>query len=226
MFPFVLAAMMSFANGASASLLFNGDFELGNTGFLSQYTYAYSPTGAEGHYVVAANTRALHPGATEYGDHSSGTGQMLSANGATAGNRYVWSQEVSLVGGKTYQFSGWATSWGHFGDGIDVDPARLALFVDDTRVDKEFVVEKTNGRWTMFQFEFESGLATNVNLKLFNLNTAGAPNDFSIDDLSLRLKAEPFQVPEPSSFALIALAFASIGTVLRRNSALYQKSKS
>lgn len=216
LYSLLLAAGLALSTNTNASLLVNGDFELGNTGFASQYSYAPSPTGAEGYYVVSADTRALHPGATIYGDHTTGSGNMLTANGATTPNLYVWSQEVSVISGTDYLFSGWATSWGHFGDGIDVNPARLALLANDRRIGDEFVVERVNGNWTRFEFGFNSGSDTNIVLRLFDTNTAGAPNDFSLDDLSLDLRVAPSQIPEPSSLALIGLALAGIGAARRQ----------
>jgi hypothetical protein len=86
----------------SANLITNGDFEEGNTGFISQYTHV-AGTGSTalwnaGTYTISTNPALYHrdwfPG---FGDHTFGTGKMMIANGATFAPLYVWLQNVPLL---------------------------------------------------------------------------------------------------------------------------------
>jgi hypothetical protein len=76
------------------NLLVNGSFEAGNTGFTGDYTFASTGSGS-GHYDIVRNPRDSHGGAASFGDHTSGTGLMLVANGASDTNRAFWRQTVS-----------------------------------------------------------------------------------------------------------------------------------
>src|SRR5262249_9477766 len=92
------------------NLLLNGDFEAGNTGFTSDYTYSPGDISPEGTYNIVRNPHDSHPGGASFGDHTSGTGLMLAANGASNTNLVVWRQSVAVVPNTTYEFSGWGAS--------------------------------------------------------------------------------------------------------------------
>ena len=190
---------------AQANLVTNGDFSLGNIGFSSQYRYVDTGNPSEGVYTIATDPRALHSGATGYGDHTSGTGNMMVANGATGANVTVWEQTVVVTADTDYVLSGWAASWGNYGDGIDTSPARLQLFANGSQVGSEFTVEETNGVWSQFYVSLNTGSVTSLTLTIIDANQAYAPNDFSLDDISLSIAPDPISVPEPGTLALYAL---------------------
>ncbi|HXR51092.1 MAG TPA: hypothetical protein VN762_03055, partial [Steroidobacteraceae bacterium] len=85
-----LAAISLLATAASASpvnLVTNGDFEAGNSGFTSAYAYALPPNlggsnTVEGQYTVASNPYPWNGLFISSGDHTSGQGLMMVANGA------------------------------------------------------------------------------------------------------------------------------------------------
>src|SRR5690242_43828 len=66
------------ALGTMTSPILNGDFESGNTGFTSGYTYA---TVDQGTYFVSANPHSTYPSSLSFGDHTTGSGNMLTADG-------------------------------------------------------------------------------------------------------------------------------------------------
>lgn len=76
-----LAIIVLFSRYADANLITNSDFSLGNTEFSSGYTYDTSNVTWEGVYTVGANPQLYHRGATSFGDHTTGSGMMLIANG-------------------------------------------------------------------------------------------------------------------------------------------------
>ena len=67
------------------SLVANGDFSAGNTGFTSSYTYVTGPGSLvpEGVYTITTDPHLEHPGAVSFGDHTTGTGEMMAVNGAS-----------------------------------------------------------------------------------------------------------------------------------------------
>jgi len=70
------------------NLLVNGDFSLGNTGFTSDYVFT-SDTQPSGTYCIDTDPHNCDPAGASYGDHTSGTGLMLNANGAVTPNQTV-----------------------------------------------------------------------------------------------------------------------------------------
>ncbi len=90
---------------AADNLITNSDFEGGNTGFDTEYTYldpANTGTwtlGPEGMYTVSTNPNLYHSAWASFGDHTTGTGKMMIVNGAIDSEpKVLWSQDVSLEG--------------------------------------------------------------------------------------------------------------------------------
>src|SRR5688500_7721593 len=78
----------------TGNLIYNGDFELGNKGFLMDYTFSPGDIRREGTYDLSTDPRRSHEAAASYGDHTSGAGLMMVVNGATKPDQVVWSQTV------------------------------------------------------------------------------------------------------------------------------------
>ena len=68
-------------------LIPNGDFELGNSGFASAYSFSPGDISSAKTYDVLADPQAAYGGATSYGDHTSGQGLMMAVNGALDARR-------------------------------------------------------------------------------------------------------------------------------------------
>lgn len=214
--PTIAATALLFSSpAAQANLITNGDFSGGNSGFASQYRYSSGST-AETTYFVGSNPRDLHPDAASFGDHTTGNGLMLIANGATNSNTFVWEQSIALVANANYLFSGWAASWGNFGDALDPSPSQIALFIDGVSAGTAFLVPASNGAWSEFQFFFNTGSKTNITFSLLSNNLNPVGNDFVLDDLSLN---SPQQVPEPALLALLGLALSGLAVSRRKRPA-------
>ena len=67
------------------NLIPNGNFNLGNTGFTSQYFYTSNNT-TEGEYYVGTNPSAWYFAHYACGDHTTGNGNMLLVNGSPLAN--------------------------------------------------------------------------------------------------------------------------------------------
>ena len=63
------------------NLIYNGDFELGNTGFFSQYIYNNTSLWDEGTYMVGPNPQTYHSHFSSCPDHTTGTGNHMIING-------------------------------------------------------------------------------------------------------------------------------------------------
>lgn len=104
----VVLALLSGPNGLAAdNLLVHGDFEFGSTGFTSAYTPVRLDSG-EGVFEVLKDPSQRHFLGASFGDHTSGTGSMFAANGATDASLVLWRQTVAVATNSAYEFSGWA----------------------------------------------------------------------------------------------------------------------
>src|SRR6188508_2117578 len=101
-----LAAISLLATAASASpvnLVTNGDFEAGNSGFTSAYTNSGSNS-IEGQYAVLSNPYPWNGLFISSGDHTSGHGLMMVANGAPNAGQLVWQSNSIAVASSTNYF--------------------------------------------------------------------------------------------------------------------------
>jgi hypothetical protein len=97
----MMVATPALGNGFT-NLIFNGDFEAGNTGFTSEYTYVVGtgPTALQppSVYSIGLDPSLYHSAWTSFGDHTTGTGNMMIVNGTSNGTpgALVWGQTVEL----------------------------------------------------------------------------------------------------------------------------------
>lgn len=188
--------MLGSTQPAAAELIVNGNFELGNVGFTSEYRYA--PGGLilqEGTYDVVTDPRLVHPEASSYRDHTTGAGLMMMVNGSPNPNLLVWSQTVAVTPDTLYDFSLWISSW------HQNNPARLEFLFNDVLIGT-FAASSTTGVWQPFASTWDSGGSTSLTISIFDRNTALSGNDFALDDISL--VAQP--IPEPGTMMLLSLA--------------------
>ena len=162
----------------AAGCLSNGDFESGNTGFSSDYTYAPgSSLLPEGAYAVVNDPKSVHPFATSFGDRTTGSGLMLVANGAASPGLAVWSQSVSVNPSTDYTFTGWVASW------TSAALATLEIRVNGTTVGT-VTAPSTSGIWEQFTVSWNSGVSNSADIEIVDTNLALDGNDFALDDLS------------------------------------------
>ncbi len=196
---------------APSNLLINGDFSLGNTGFTSQYVYS-TDLEPEGNYVVGNNPQNYNSGGASFGDHTTGTGLMLIANGAPTPNTVVWQETVSVSTATDYVFTGWAASWGELGNGIDPSPAQLEFFVNGVQIGSEFTLIAQDGQWSQFSASWNSGTSASATITIVDMNTTPVGNDFALDDLA-------FSQSEAATAAVVVatqpLATVTTGSGLR-----------
>ena len=162
------------------NLIQNGSFDLGNSGFTSNYTYSPGNGFSEGTYNVGSNVAAWHSGLAACNDHGTGTGngQMLMVNGSAEAGAIVWSQSVSVQPNTNYVFSAWLAALGQS------NPAQLQFFINGLPMGNSLVASGSNCQWLEFYTTWNSGQWTQVEISIVNQNTQTAGNDFALDDIS------------------------------------------
>jgi hypothetical protein len=190
---FAIALVLVSSQPARADLILNGDFHLGNTGFKSDYSYVPGNIIDLQTYDIVTDPIKASQYATSFGDHTSGTGQMLAANGSSTAGKVVWSQSLSVSQNTSYKFSAWLASW------YPLSPAELDFQFNGKSIGTLTAFESA-GIWKQFSATWNSGVDSSAFVSIVNLNTDFSGNDFALDDISL------VSVPEPSSLAFVILS--------------------
>lgn len=213
----VAVAMLGVTCLAYANLLTNGDFESGNSGFASGYTYSPGDITPAGVYDVLNDPSSAHPSAASFGDHTTGSGLMMAINGATNSSTDVWTQTVAVTPNTVYVFSGWVATW--YTDGFAGDLASLDLIIWTSDYGTQSIgthqAPGTAGVWDQFSATWNSGTATSASVEIYDPNNNFAGNDFALDDLSFVV------IPEPSTMVLLGsgLLLGLLGGYRRRQRA-------
>jgi hypothetical protein len=209
------AAVSSFAMASAAqaaNLVANGDFEGGNTGFGSDYTYVSGPGSAIPPAVYALDTSPanVHPSWANFGDHTTGSGLMMIVNGSLNTGDTVWSQGgLTVAANTTYYFSTWVAS------SYPDSPAMLDFSINGVKIGGTFTAGGAPGQWGQFFAAWDSGANTTANISLVNQNGAYGGNDFALDDISFGVGHPGDGVPEPATWAMMLVGFAGMGATLR-----------
>jgi len=167
------------------SVITNGDFSAGNSGFTTEYLYGPNTSGGpwgdlsdEGTYTVVTNPNLGHTNFANCDDHTSGFGNMLVVNGAATLNQEVWCQTITIQENTTYQFSTWITS-------VELgNPAELQFSINGTLLGSTFTAPSGTCTWEQFFQTWESDNNTSVEICIVNQNVSVGGNDFALDDIS------------------------------------------
>ena len=181
------------------NLVYNGDFSLGDIGFITGYTLFTPGTFAQGTYGIVLNPRELNagpPGFSICPDNTQGSGprKMFVADGATATPLTLvykpffsppffqpGSPDVAIVlPNKSYTFSFFFTNV------VNSSTAELEVIINGVRVGSIATAPLTSCTWVERSFIWNSGSSTTATISIFNTNTEGGGNDFAIDDVKFR----------------------------------------
>jgi len=114
----------------------------------------------------------------------------MVVNGSAVATDYFWSQNMDVVAGEEYTFSGWAANLT-----LAPNPV-IQLNVGNINKGSFSVGANSNPPvWEQFSFTWTAATTETVSLTLHDTQTAADGNDFAIDDLGM--------VPEPASALLI-----------------------
>lgn len=178
-FCLAAVALMVPAGTACGGLIVNGDFELGNVGFTTQYTYT-TDLSAPRTIVVGIDPQRYNPRAASYGDRTSGFGRMLIANGAEDTDVTAWEQTVSVTPNTQYVFSYWLSNW----TDNDIRLAQIKCLINDVQAGIGWAPAAT-GEWTFVFHRWNSGSNSQATIRLVNRIRAEVSNDFAIDDIDM-----------------------------------------
>lgn len=174
------------------NLIVNGDFSSGNSGFTTGYNYSSSlssggESAGEGNYYVTKDPNNTHSGFSSFGDHTTGSGNMMVINGSGVAGKTMWQETVSVTAGRNWTFSLWMAS------AVSGTPAVLQVYINNTLQGTTFTAPSTAGTWQQFSLNWTSTGTNSATIRLVDSNTAAGGNDFAIDDIRL--------VPEASTYA-------------------------
>jgi len=175
---------------SNQNLIFNGDFELGNVGFTSDYTYISDVTGIQDElypdslYTIIDDPNLVNDAWPICMDHTSGAGVNMMlinvANGNPA-NDTAWCQVITILPDKYYSFTCWIASM----DSI-APPVLFASFNG-----QNFPLNAPDSTLCSWQENFPtawySDTATMVEICIINMdNWQGQDGtDYALDDISL-----------------------------------------
>ena len=159
------------------NLISNGNFESGNTGFSSNYTYTTGSLIPEGYYAVDVNPKTHHNSFSACTDHTSGSGKMLIVNGNTTANSKIWGQTITVKLNKDYAFYAYVTPV------TGSNPPILQFSINGKILGTPYQSPSTTCTWNKFYAIWNSGSSTTANISIVNQNVIANGNDFAIDDI-------------------------------------------
>jgi hypothetical protein len=189
----------------SQNLVTNGDFESGNTGFTSQYSFNPNPTAGfyNGEYTIASSSATAFPQGFQSTQFNALGSLALFADGAT-NNAVVYSTTVlGLTPFQSYTFSFEAAN-------ASANPAEAAVLQVLNGAVPLTAFTAPIGAYGMFSTTIVA-TGTTATISIRDLNTSSAGNDFSIDNVSLvdpRAVAVPGPVAGAGLVPLLGLAGA------------------
>ncbi|MES2850026.1 MAG: LamG-like jellyroll fold domain-containing protein, partial [Bacteroidota bacterium] len=167
--------------GEENNLVTNGNFNVGSTGFSSDYTVGTTPL-SSAEYVVATSTLNAGPSAATCNDHTTGTGNMLVVRNDFSVDTEVWGQTVNISPNTTYTFSAWFQSL------FTTSNVQLQLSINGNIVADSIALSNTTCAWQKNSVIWNSGNNTTAVVAIMNkANTSGSDDYFAIDDINLSL---------------------------------------
>lgn len=169
----------------ATNLVINGDFSMGDFGFVTDYVN-YLPgtvpaTGVQGAYGVVTNPRNWFTPFSNCADHTTSSGNMLVADGSTTGTARVWYSPapITVIPGKNYTFSYFLTAV------VNGGPAKLEVLINNVPIGPVATAPSSPCVWDEHSYVWNSGTNTTAIISIIDREAFGN-NDFAIDDLYLR----------------------------------------
>jgi len=171
---------MLFASSAAVAqtnLITNPGFEDGNTGFTSDYFYNVNMYNVL-NYVIGTSPRDYHSAWLDFGDHTTGSGNMMIVNAAQTEGEVVWGQTVAVASGTPYEFSYWIRL--SYAD----NPPLLQVNSNGVEIGRFDASGASTGGWTKVTHEWLSD-SSSAGITIIDLRPIYHGDDYVLDDLSL-----------------------------------------
>jgi gliding motility-associated-like protein len=168
---------------AIGNSIVNGDFELGSTGFSSDF---YTPTSTgtygllswEGTFAVNNSAANVHDNFYGFDFNNPPDGNFMIVNGGSTPNTNVWCQDVSVVINTEYEFSTWISTV------VAESPAILEFSINGILLGNPFTAPTITSSWEEYTTTWFSDLNTTATICIVNQNTNTSGNDFGIDEIT------------------------------------------
>ncbi len=172
-------------------LIVNGNFEDGNTGFVTNYEHKEDIRGVnnelnpEGYYAIGSDASKYHN--NFFGLARGGAGNYMIVNGSPEG-RYatIWTQEIKVKKGTIYYFSAYGMSLN-----TSAPYANLVFSINGRQIGTNKLLtaassKNDNNQWSINNRFYGNWTAdTDVAVvSIVNIQTALRGNDFGLDDIS------------------------------------------
>ncbi len=156
------------------NLLTNGDFELGDQGFGSDYT----PGTGGGNYMITDDANNMNgTWFINNTDVTTGTGNMMVVDGGST-VADIWNNTVDVVAGEDYAFSVWVQNV-H----VNMDnPAEMRFYADGNPLG-QIDLPDNDQNWIQFFTTWTATTTGTITISIQNENTGFLGNDFAIDDI-------------------------------------------
>ena len=170
------------------NFVFNGNFSLGNIGFNSDYLYLpVNPLRFQSIYGVVTNANTFESTfSTLCVDHTSFTGNMFVADGATNSSKKVWQQTIPVLPATNYTFSYWIQTV------ATPNPANIETQINGQPITgntatSTSLAPATSCTWVPQTYSWNSGTNTTAEITLYNRTTNATGNDFALDDINFSI---------------------------------------
>lgn len=164
-----------------SNLVYNGDFELGNTGFTTQYNNWTSGGFVFGNYMITTNANTVSGGFTPCNNG----GKYMVLDGIGTPNTYFFQSTVNVEPNTLYEFSVQSVFLSFTELSSSYYP-RLKYYINNQQLGGVDVISNYNCNWHTFKYKWYSGTNTTATLRVVDDNTDGGGNDFAVDNILLK----------------------------------------
>lgn len=162
----------------------NGDFELGNQDFTSEYGFTAQRSG-DAQFGIVTNPRNWFSAVvcSTCVDHTGANGgRLLVVNGSTDTTLNLWCQTISVAPNRSYTFSFWVNKY------ATPDLATVGLYIDNIKMISVDDGNNNPGIWQQYSFDWNSGSKQSINFCIRLTGNSATGNLLGIDDISIKEK--------------------------------------
>ncbi len=161
------------------NVVINGDFEMGNTMFETEYSYGRRTA----QYMVAPDAKKMHPYYLSGQDHTSGDGNFLIVNGDTS-QLMVWCQKIQVTPFTQYDFSAWVNNIAA-PDSSNTNEPMVVFTANGQELVRSDYIPQNPDAWIELTALWQSQTFEEVQLCAYAETMDERGNNFGIDDIRM-----------------------------------------